>query len=108
MCIDSPLRGLAMPKAYSCDLREHVIEAVKTGASRREAVERFEVSVSSAVKCRIEAARWKHFSARRVRQPSAGSDCRTTGSDLAGNRCGVAQAADSNQPQLALALSRST
>jgi transposase len=50
LCIDSPLRGLAMPKAYSCDLRERVIEAVETGASRREAAERFEVSVSSAVK----------------------------------------------------------
>src|SRR5258708_25449464 len=50
LCIDSPLRGLAMPKAYSCDLRERVIEAVETGASRREAAERFEVSVSSAIK----------------------------------------------------------
>jgi transposase len=39
-----------MPKAYSCDLRERVIEAVETGASRREAAERFEVSVASAVK----------------------------------------------------------
>ena len=39
-----------MPKAYSCDLRERVIEAVGTGASRREAAERFEGSVSSAVK----------------------------------------------------------
>lgn len=39
-----------MPKAYSGDLRERVIEAVETGASRREAAERFEVSVSSAVK----------------------------------------------------------
>jgi transposase len=50
LCIDSALRGLAMPKAYSCDLRERVIEAVETGASRREAAERFEVSVASAVK----------------------------------------------------------
>ena len=39
-----------MPKAYSGDLRERVIEAVETGASRREAAERFEVSGSSAVK----------------------------------------------------------
>ena len=39
-----------MPKAYSCDLRERVIEAVETGASRHEAAERFEVSVASAVK----------------------------------------------------------
>lgn len=54
--IDSPLRGLAMPKAYSCDLRERVIEAVETGASRREAAELFEVSVASAVKW---LQRWK-------------------------------------------------
>jgi transposase len=39
-----------MPKAYSGDLRERVILAVETGASRREAAERFEVSVASAVK----------------------------------------------------------
>jgi len=40
LCIDSPSGGLAMPKAYSGDLRERVIEAVETGASRREAAER--------------------------------------------------------------------
>src|SRR3989440_8217784 len=39
-----------MPKAYSCDLRERVITAVETGASRREAAERFEVGVAWAVK----------------------------------------------------------
>jgi transposase len=40
-----------MPKSYSGDLRERVIEAVKIeGASRREAAERFDISVSSAVK----------------------------------------------------------
>ena len=39
-----------MPKAYSGDLRERVIEDVQTGASRNEAAERFGVSVSSAVK----------------------------------------------------------
>lgn len=39
-----------MPKAYSGDLRERVIEAVEAGASRREAAGRFEVSVASAVK----------------------------------------------------------
>src|SRR5262249_30772529 len=49
--IDSPLRGVAMPKSYSGDLRERVIEVVEAeGASRREAAERFDVSVSSAVK----------------------------------------------------------
>ena len=50
LCIDSPRWGLAMPKAYSGDLRERVIEIVEEGASRREAAERFEVSVSSAIK----------------------------------------------------------
>jgi transposase len=39
-----------MPKSYSSDLRRRVIEAVEMGASRHEAAERFEVSVSSAVK----------------------------------------------------------
>ena len=39
-----------MPKSYSADLRERVIEAVEMGASRHEAADRFEVSVSSAVK----------------------------------------------------------
>jgi transposase len=48
--IDSPSRELTMPKAYSGDLRKRVIEAVETGASRREAAELFEVSVASAVK----------------------------------------------------------
>jgi transposase len=47
---DSPFRGWAMPKSYSGDLRERVIEAVEMGASRHEAAERFEVSVSSTVK----------------------------------------------------------
>lgn len=49
--IDSPFRGWAMPRSYSGDLRERVIEAVEMeGASRREAAERFDISVSSAVK----------------------------------------------------------
>ena len=39
-----------MPKSYSQDLRERVIEAVELGTSRHEAADRFEVSVSSAVK----------------------------------------------------------
>jgi transposase len=40
-----------MPRSYSGDLRERVIEAVEMeGASRREAAERFDISASSAVK----------------------------------------------------------
>ena len=48
---DSPLRGWTMPRAYSGDLRERVIEAVEhEGTSRREAAERFGVSASSGIK----------------------------------------------------------
>ena len=39
-----------MPKSYSSDLRERVIEAVTAGASRREAGELFEISASSSVR----------------------------------------------------------
>ena len=39
-----------MPKAYSSDLRERLIGAVVSGASRREAAELFDVAVSTAVK----------------------------------------------------------
>ena len=52
--------GMTMPKSYSGDLRERVIEAVTAGASRREAAERFEISPSSAVRwvqCWHEAGR---------------------------------------------------
>src|ERR1700736_2504207 len=42
--------GRAMPKAYSGDLRERVIETVEAGASRREGAGRFEGSVASGVK----------------------------------------------------------
>ena len=48
--IDSIFGGRSMPKPCSLDLRERVLDAVETGASRREAAERFEVSASSAVK----------------------------------------------------------
>src|SRR5262245_62655653 len=39
-----------MPKPYSVDLRKRVIEAVETGASRREAAAQFEIDPSSAVR----------------------------------------------------------
>jgi transposase len=49
--IDSPFRGLAMPRSYSGDLRERVIEAVTVeGVSRREAAERYDISASSAIR----------------------------------------------------------
>jgi len=68
-CIDTPLRGRAMPKSYSGDLRERVIEAVEGGASRRETADRFEVSVSSAVKW---LQRW-HESKSAAPKPRGGS-----------------------------------
>ena len=69
LCIDSPLRGWAMPKSYSGDLRERVIEAVEAGASRREAGERFEISVSSSVRW---LQRWQE-SGSAVPKPRGGS-----------------------------------
>jgi len=39
-----------MPKSYSGDVRERVIETVEMGASRREAAEHIGVSASSAVR----------------------------------------------------------
>src|SRR5262245_16790194 len=46
--IDSFLER-AMPKPYSVDLRARVIEEVETGASRREAAERYGISPSVVV-----------------------------------------------------------
>jgi len=48
--IDSRTRGVAMPKSYSCDLRQRVVDVVEAGASRHEAAEHFGVAVSSVVK----------------------------------------------------------
>ena len=39
-----------MPQSYSGDLRERVIGAVEAGASRCEAADLFEISVSSAIR----------------------------------------------------------
>src|SRR5579864_2841767 len=113
--IDSPFMGAGMPKAYSRDLRERVITAVETGASRREAAERFEVSVASAVKW---LQRW-YQQRSAAPKPRGGSVSPleefaveildlTAGPDLGRNGCRTAQATDQNQPQLALAFSRPT
>src|SRR5436190_17923808 len=60
--IDSGFWGTkSMPKTYSDDLRERVIEAVVAGASRREAAESFSLSASSAVRW---LQRWRAGSAR--------------------------------------------
>jgi len=58
-----------MPKPYSSDLRERVIEAVEMGASRREAGERFEISASSSVRW---LQRW-HESKSAAPKPRGGS-----------------------------------
>ena len=39
-----------MPQSYSGDLRERVIGTVESGASRREAADLFEISISSAIR----------------------------------------------------------
>ena len=53
--IDS-ISGGTMPKPYSRDLRERVIEAIEAGASRREVAELFGISPSVVV---IWAQQWK-------------------------------------------------
>jgi transposase len=58
-----------MPKPYSEDLRERVIEAVESGASRREAAENFRLSPSSAVRW---WRRW-HDTGSAKAKPSGGS-----------------------------------
>src|ERR1700678_1377276 len=45
-----------MPRPYSNELRTRVIEAIESGASRREAAERYEISPSAVV---IWAQCWK-------------------------------------------------
>jgi transposase len=70
LCIDSPFRGWAMPKSYSGDLRERVIEVVEMeGASRREAAELLGVSVASTVRW---LQRW-HDSGSAEPKPRGGS-----------------------------------
>src|SRR5258705_9373348 len=59
----------SMPKPYSTDLRERVVDAVESGASRREAAEMFKLSVSSAIRwCR----RWSDTGSTEAKQ-SGGS-----------------------------------
>src|SRR5258708_21128364 len=47
--LDSIFEGETMPKPYSGDLRARVVEDIGTGASRREAAERYGISASVAV-----------------------------------------------------------
>jgi transposase len=66
--IDSISEG-TMPKPYSGDLRARVIEEVATGASRREAAERYGISASVVV---IWVQRWKKTGSVAAK-PSGGS-----------------------------------
>src|SRR5260370_25084873 len=102
-----------MPKSYSADLRRRVIEAVETGASRREAAESFGIDASSAV-------RWLQCwneTGRCAPKPRGGSVSPlerhaeqilalvAEQSDLTGgDHCRTAQAADSNQQERDLAV----
>ena len=108
--IDSPFMGAGMPKAYSRDLRERVITAVETGASRREAARAFrgqrgvggKVMAAALVSSTWRSAAPKprggrSFAVGRVRGRDFGSDRPTAGPDLGRNGCRTAQATDQNQ-----------
>jgi transposase len=58
-----------MPKPYSGDLRARVIEEIATGASRREAAERYGISASVVV---IWVQRWEE-TGNIAAKPSGGS-----------------------------------
>jgi transposase len=59
-----------MPRPYSQDLRERVVEAVEAGATRHAAAARFKVSVASAIRW---MQRWR-ASGEIAAKPRGGSD----------------------------------
>jgi transposase len=59
-----------MPRSYSVDLRERVIETVEAGATRHAAAVQFKVSVSSAIRW---VQRWR-ASGEIAAKPRGGSD----------------------------------
>src|SRR5260370_3016098 len=61
--------GNSMPGPYSDDLRERAIEEVRSGASRREVAEHFDVSPSSVINW---LRRWRETGSA-VAKPSGGS-----------------------------------
>ena len=106
-----------MPKPYSIDLRARVIEDVETGASRREAAERYGISPSVVV---IWVQRFEETGSvaakpsggstsplEQARGISAGADCRAAGHDAGRDRRGDAQTKDRWQPQRGVAVLRS-
>jgi transposase len=66
-----------MPKSHSADLRQRVVGAVASGASRHEAVELFGIAVSTAIKW------WQHWRDTRgwALKPREGASARSTNSD---------------------------
>ena len=80
-----------MPKPCSLELRERVVEAIASGASRREAAEWFAMSSSSAIKwmqrqqetgsIAPKPERGQHLAPGGGRGLFAGVDCRPTGFD---------------------------
>jgi hypothetical protein len=59
--VDSDYGGGSMPRPCSLELRERVVNAVVSGASRREAADWFDVSPSSAIKwMQLRQATGKH------------------------------------------------
>ena len=112
--IDSSFMGAGMPKAYSRDLRERVITAVETGASRRarqQSVSRprgvggkVAAALVSAEERRPEAARRERFAVEEFAVEIL---------DLIAQRADLTlvetvaelRKTDQNQPQLALAFS---
>lgn len=88
-----------MPKAYTSDFRERVIEAVEAGASRHEAADCFEVSASSAIRW-VQA--WRD-EGRRAAKPRGGS--RSALEDRAGEILSLTrERSDSTLDELVVAL----
>ena len=88
---DSVLGARSMPKPYSEDLRERVIEAVESGASRREAAENFRLSPSLAALARYwnrqsEAERREQVAIGGARGMAAGPGRRAAGFDAGRDR----------------------
>src|SRR5260221_13976116 len=107
-----------MPKPYSDDLRERVVEAVVAGASRREAAESFSLSASSAVRW---LQRWRDTGNARAKVSGGGAaalgehdemafglGARGTGLVLAENLVAERKQQNPRPPQAALGVFRTT
>jgi transposase len=109
--IDS-ISGGTMPRPYSRDLRERVIESIEAGVSRREAAELYGISPSVVV---IWVQRWtgstewrQYIAAGGPRRISAWSDHRTARSDAGRSRCGDVESRNFGQSYSRVAFLRTT